>query len=176
MPDIPLALVPGHVGMQSKEELRRNILEVTVDRVIENLTRVSAAASEKSEPGARDIIFKGGFNAVNRFFCENELSDGLPIVPPTREGVEAFLRFTDREPDEMLGVMLPDSRAATVWSIAVNGVMAGCRPEYMPILVALVEAMADPRYGVEHSGMESGGFHDRGDWRPVAEQCLHLCA
>ena len=94
---------------------------------------------------------------MNRYFYEHELSDGLPIVPPTREEIEAFLRFTDRDPDEMLGVLLPDSRAATVWSVAVNGVMAGCRPEYMPVLVALVEAMCDPEYGVEHSGNTPGG-------------------
>ena len=81
---------------------------------------------------------------MNRYFYEHELSDGLPIVPPTQEKVEQFLRFTDRDPDESLGIVLPDSRAATIWSIAVNGVMAGCRPEYMPVLVALVEAMADP--------------------------------
>jgi len=52
--------------------------------------------------------------------------------------------------------MLPDNREATIWNVAVNGVMAGCRPEYMPILVALAEAMADPRYGVEHSGNTPG--------------------
>jgi hypothetical protein len=44
-----------------------------------------------------------------------------------------------------------------VWSVAVNGVMAGCRPEYMPVLIALIEAMADPYYGVEHSGNTPGG-------------------
>ena len=59
--------------------------------------------------------------------------------------------------DEVLGVMLPDNRAATVWSVAVNGVMAGCRPEYMPVLIAAVEAMADHDYGVEHSGNTPGG-------------------
>ena len=94
---------------------------------------------------------------MNRYFYEHELSDGLPIVPPTREKIEAFLRYTDRDPDEVLGMLLPDNRAATVWSVAVNGVMAGCRPEYMPVLVALVEAMADPHYGVEHSGNTPGG-------------------
>ena len=99
---------------------------------------------EESEPGARDVVFKGGFDEVNRYFYEHEFSDGLPIVPPTREKVEEFLRHTDRDPDEVLGILLPDNRAASVWSIAVNGVMAGCRPEYMPMLVALVEAMADP--------------------------------
>jgi hypothetical protein len=57
----------------------------------------------------------------------------------------------------VLGILLPDQRAATVWNVAVNGVMAGCRPEYMPILLALVEAMADPAYGVEHSGNTPGG-------------------
>ena len=56
----------------------------------------------------------------------------------------------------MLGVLLSDSREATVWNVAVNGVMAGCRPEYMPVLVALVEVMADPRYGVEHSSNTPG--------------------
>ena len=157
MPNLPVALVPGHTGVQSEEVLRRNVLEVTVDRVIENLVAAPAAATEVSEPAARDVICRGGFDAVNRYFLEHELSDGLPIVPPTREKVEQFLKFTDRAPDEVLGILLPDNRAATVWSIAVNGVMAGCRPEYMPVLVALGEAMAHPYYGVEHSGNTPGG-------------------
>ncbi|MDB5862713.1 MAG: hypothetical protein JWO70_519 [Betaproteobacteria bacterium] len=157
MPNIPVAAVPGHTGVQSKEELRRNILEVTLDNVVRNLIGAPAEATEEAEPGARDIVFRGGFDEVNRYFYDNELSDGLPIVPPTRERVEAFLKHTGRSPDEVLGILLPDNRAASVWSIAVNGVMAGCRPEYMPVLVALVEAMADPYYGVEHSGNTPGG-------------------
>ena len=157
MPNIACALVPGHVGAQNKDELRRNILEVTTQRVIDNLTFAPPAQAFESEPAAREIVFKGGFKAVNRYFYEHEYSDGLPIVPPTGDEIERFLRFTDRDPDESLGVLLPDSRAATIWSIAVNGVMAGCRPEYMPILVALIEAMCDPGYGVEHSGNTPGG-------------------
>ncbi len=157
MPNIPLALVPGHVGTQSKEEMRKNILGVTLDRVVQNLTTTTAAKGDRSEPGARDIVFKGGLREVNQYFHDNGYSDGLPIIPPTREEVESFLRHTDRRPDETLGMLLPDNRAATVWSIAVNGVTAGCRPEYMPILVALIEGMCDPRYGVEHSGNTPGG-------------------
>ena len=157
MPNIPVAAVPGHTGVQSKEELRRNILNVTMDDIIRNLTGETGTAIEESEPGARDIVVKGGFDQVNRYFYEHELSDGLPIVPPTRERVDEFLRFTERDADETLGILLPDSRAATIWSIAVNGVMAGCRPEYMPVLIALIEAMADPYYGVEHSGNTPGG-------------------
>jgi hypothetical protein len=108
------------------------------------------------EPGPGDIVFEGDLDEVNRFFYENDWSDGLPIVPPTLERVAAFLRFADRPAETELGVLLPDKRRATVWNVAVNGVMAGCRPEYMPILVALIEAMADPRYGVEHSGNTPG--------------------
>ncbi|MBI4192033.1 MAG: hypothetical protein HY525_16015 [Betaproteobacteria bacterium] len=150
-------MVPGHVGTKSKEELRACVLGVTLDRVIENLTSRPDTGTEHAEPGARDVIFKGDFKAVNKYFYENELGDGLPIVPPTREEIESFLRFTDRDADEVLGILPAHNRAATIWSVAVNGVMAGCRPQYMPILVAAVEAMADPGYGVEHSGNTPGG-------------------
>ncbi|HSC95629.1 MAG TPA: UGSC family (seleno)protein [Burkholderiales bacterium] len=157
MPNLPVARVVGHPGVQSKEMLERNVLEATLEGVIDNLLKAPKPAGTGEEPGPRDVIVKGGFQEINDYFCANGLSDGLPIVPPTREMVEAFLRFTDQDPGESLGALLPDSRAATIWSIAVNGVMAGCRPEYMPVLIALIEAMADPAYGVEHSGNTPGG-------------------
>jgi hypothetical protein len=157
MPNLPVALVPGHVGAQSTEELRRNIHDVTCDAVLANLIQQPAVSAAINEPSPRDIVFEGSTEEINRLFYENQWSDGLPIVPPSIEKIEKFLAFTDRDPDNVIGVLLPDNRAATVWSVAVNGVMAGCRPEYMPILVALAEAMADPDYGVEHSGNTPGG-------------------
>jgi hypothetical protein len=157
MPNLPVARVVGHPGVQSKEMLERNVLEVTLGQVVDNLLTAPKSAGADGEPGAREVIAKGGFQEINDYFYDHGLSDGLPVVPPTRERVEQFLRFTDRDPGESLGALLPDSRAATIWSIAVNAVMAGCRPEYMPVLVALIEAMADPAYGVEHSGNTPGG-------------------
>lgn len=155
--NIPLALVPGHIGTKSDEQLRRDILDTTLPEVIRTLTGAAGISDGKpAEPRARDIVAKGGFFEINRRFYEDGYTDGLPIVPPTRSAIEAFLRHTDRSPDQALGTLLPDRRAATVWNVAVNGVMAGCRPEYMPILVALAEAMADPQYGVEHSGNTPG--------------------
>ena len=156
-PNIAVAPVRGHPGLQSKEALQQNVRELTLDGVLNALLKMPAAVTVGGEPGARDVICSGTFEEVNEYFLQHELSDGLPIVPPTVEKVEAFLRHTDRQSDEVLGVMLPDNRAATVWSVAVNGVMAGCRPEYMPVLVAAVEAMADHDYGVEHSGNTPGG-------------------
>jgi len=156
MPNMPVALIPGHPGAQSLEELRANVRNVTAAQVVDNLLTQPAEHRLGPEPSAREVVFRGTFEEVNAHFYEREWSDGLPIVPPTLEKIEEFLSFTDRAPDESLGILLPESRAATIWAVAVNGVMAGCRPEYMPVLVALIEAMADPTYGVEHSGNTPG--------------------
>ncbi len=156
LPNLPLAIIVGHPGAQSVEEIRRNAVEVTAAQVIDNLLTQPAAIELPEEPAARDIVFSGSFEDVNAHFYARQWSDGLPIVPPTIEKVEEFLSFTPRGSDEVLGVVLPESRAVTVWATAVNGVMAGCRPEYMPVLVALAEAMCDPVYGVEHSGNTPG--------------------
>jgi hypothetical protein len=157
MPNLPVALIPGHPGAQSLEELRANVLNITAQDVIDNLLTRPAEQELAAEPAEREIVFRGTFEEVNSYFYEREWSDGLPVVPPTLEKIEEFLSFTERKPDETLGVLLPENRAATIWTVAVNGVMAGCRPEYMPILVALAEAMSDPIYGVEHSGNTPGG-------------------
>ncbi|MES3000509.1 MAG: UGSC family (seleno)protein [Pseudomonadota bacterium] len=157
-PNLPWATLVGHPAVQTPEKLRENVSTVTVPEIIANLTgAIAAGSSASAEPGVRDVVFKGGFSDLNQHFIEREWSDGLPIVPPTRARIEAFLAHTKRDPEEVLGIMLPDNRAATIWSVAVNGVMAGCKPEYMPVLVALAEAMADPEYGVEHSGNTPGG-------------------
>lgn len=155
-PNLALATVPGHVDVQTAEELRANVLGTTVEHVIRNLTAEIAAVQVAADPGPDEIVFEGSFEDVNRLFLENGWSDGLPIVPPTKEKIAEFLAFTDLPPDHAIGKLLPDNRVATVWNVAVNGVMAGCRPEYMPILVALAQAMADPQYGVEHSGNTPG--------------------
>ncbi len=155
-PDLPLAVVPGHPDVQSRDELTQNVARVTLEQVVRCLTNATAMEDSAAEPDPQAIVFEGSFDAVNRHYYDKLWSDGLPIVPPTRARIESFLAFTDRKPNDVLGVLLPDNRAATVWNVAVNGVMAGCRPQYMPVLVALVEAMADPRYGVEHSGNTPG--------------------
>ena len=156
LPSLPVAIVPGHVDVQTVDELRANVLGVTVEGVIQGLTAAPEKASELVEPEPGEVVFEGTADEINRFYYENGWSDGLPIVPPTAARVDEFLLHTDRDAEEALGVLLPDRRSATVRTVAINGVMAGCRPEYMPVLVALIEAMADPRYGVEHSGNTPG--------------------
>ena len=156
MANLPLAKIPGHVGAQSKEELEKNTVTVLLEEVIRNLTVQPEETKAPVEPRPGEVIFRGTFEEVNQYFYAKKYSEGLPIVPPTVEKVRQFLKFTDRSPDEVIGIFLPDKREATVWNVAVNGVMAGCRPEYMPVLLAIVEAMADPKYAIEHSGNTPG--------------------
>ena len=88
--------------------------------------------------------------AVLEAFVTREWCDGLPIVPPTADRVRVMLG--DAEPGRALGAMPPLWRTATLEAIAVNAVMAGCRPEYFPVIVAAVDAMLDPDfnlYGVQ---------------------------
>ena len=75
-------------------------------------------------------------------------TDGLPVVPPTVERVEAFIDYGRRAPDEVLGTLPERRRAITVAKVAANAVMAGCKPEYFPVLLAATEAMLDPAFNL----------------------------
>src|SRR6266446_6095102 len=76
------------------------------------------------------------------------VTDGLPVVPPTRGRVEAMLAATRRARDELLGEMPPNYGRVTVEKAAVNAVMAGCRPEYLPVLLAAAECACDPAFNL----------------------------
>jgi len=156
MPNLPYAVHPGHLNLATVEQVQKNAAGIMLDQVIKGLTVQPPEEKSSEEPGLRDSVFRGTFEEVNAFFYEREWSEGLPIVPPTVEKVEHFLKFTERSADHVIGRLLPDNREATVWNIAVNGVMAGCRPEYMPVLIAIVEGMADPVFGQEHLGHTPG--------------------
>ena len=70
-------------------------------------------------------------------------SDGFPLIPPTQERVLRMLTGTSRDPKEVIGICPPDLEPATVEKIAINAVMAGCKPEYLPVVLAGVEAVLD---------------------------------
>src|SRR4029434_3882712 len=74
------------------------------------------------------------------------VTDGLPVVPPTRALVERAVAATGRAADDLVAVVPPNYGRATVEKIAINAVMAGCRPEYLPVVVAAVEAVCDEAF------------------------------
>ncbi len=75
-------------------------------------------------------------------------TDGLPVVPPTEERVARMLEGTDLPPGHLLCTLPPDLAECTVEKVAINAVMAGCRPEYLPVVLAAVEAAAGPRFNI----------------------------
>ena len=101
--------------------------------------------------GSRATLFdaEDSFVELNELYHQRGWTDGLPIVPPTEAAVAAMLRGTDREPDEVVGVLPPRQGEATVERIAINAVMAGCRPEYLPVVITAVEAVADPDFNLD---------------------------
>src|SRR5213080_1620202 len=76
------------------------------------------------------------------------VTDGLPVVPPTRERVERMRSGTRRSPDELLGEMPPNYGRLTVEKAAINAVLAGCRPEYLPVVIAAAECACDPAFNL----------------------------
>ena len=79
---------------------------------------------------------------------EKGVTDGLPVVPPTRERVELMLGGTRQDREELVGLIPPNYGRATVEKIAINAVMAGCRAEYLRVVIAAVEAAADPVFNL----------------------------
>lgn len=85
---------------------------------------------------------------LQELFLRRGWSDGLPLVPPTVARVKAALAFTDRAATETLGEVEPLKGLATIEKIAANAVMAGCRPEYLPVVLAAVECLLDPAFNM----------------------------
>lgn len=101
-----------------------------------------------SEPAAT-VEALNDLDAINRLYRERGWSDGLPIVPPTVERVERTLQETPRERGDIVARVAPGYGAATVERIAINAVLAGCDPEYLPVLIAATEAVADTRFNLQ---------------------------
>ena len=169
---LSLAVTVGHVDAQSAAEMAANFISHTVDAVIEGLTGESAANGGTNgaaphndpvphdpapdDPAPYDPVASGSIDEINDIFASRGWSDGLPIVPPTRDRVETFLAGTGLDPQHSLGLARTTGRSMTVWSVATNAVMAGCEPQHLPVLLAAARILADPHYGAEHSGNTTG--------------------
>lgn len=141
-----VAEYPGAFAAHTHEELLHNTREVLWPQIVEALTKpiteAEIAGNSKRDKGdLRDDVFYGTLDEIQTHFREQRWSDGLPIVPPTFERVSEFMRYTDLEWNETVAVLPVAHRNTTAWHVAANGVMAGCKPEYMPILIALTKGI-----------------------------------
>lgn len=105
------------------------------------------AEAENSPIRARRIAL-GSQDDEFEFMFDQGFSDGLPIIPPTPERVLRMLDGTRRDPQEVLGLMAPDLAKVTVEKVAINSVLAGCKPEYLPVVIAAVEAVVTDDFNI----------------------------
>lgn len=98
---------------------------------------------------ARLIEAPDDLDAIQRLYHERRWGDGLPIVPPTEARVQAMLAGTTRARHEVVARIAPNFGSATIERIAINAVLAGCRPEYLPLLIAATEAVSAPPFNLQ---------------------------
>jgi hypothetical protein len=94
---------------------------------------------------------------ANELFQRNGWTDGLPIVPPTESAVRTFLERAQLLPGDIVGVEPVRRRRITAEKLAIAAVMAGCLPEYMHVVVAIVKAMCEPQFGLHGATASTGG-------------------
>jgi hypothetical protein len=180
-PELRLLVVDlPHIGFGDSDSIQQMFIPgiaKVLDQIIDALTKPLTEKEKSPTGGAEEaprIICKGGLEDVNRFFYKNGWSYGMPVMPPTEKAVREMLMGTDLPADHVVAVLSPMLGKATVEKIAVNAVMAGCLPTYMPVLIAGVQAMVDPRIKLE------GYTCSMGCWEPLwiingpIRQALHI--
>ena len=169
MPGLPLVVVPHPVANRTDEECA-SFAENIIDEMIEALTGDAEALEQnyrkKSiEAGGKlrhKSIFESNFNAldapaiikapesltaVNRLMYQRGWTDGLPIIPPTTDLVDAMTN--GRDPDKFIAKVEPQLGRATIGKLAANAVMAGCEPAHFPVILAATRAMCDSRFNLK---------------------------
>lgn len=146
IPALRVAVYPGAFASHTEEQIKQYTREVLWIQVLEGLTKpITQEEIDENQqleaPDPQETVFSGTIDEVNEFYNDMLWSDGMPIIPPTRDRVEEFMRFTDYRWNRTIAVLSPSYRSTLVWHVAVNGVMAGCKPEHMPLLIALTKAM-----------------------------------
>ena len=142
------------------ENIRKGIDE-SLDDIIGALTR--PLTEEEKSPKVKvvtepKIAFKGTYDQVNQFFYRKGWGDGLPITPPSQDRVDEMMKGTDLPPDHVVAKLIPRMGKATIEKIAVNAVMAGALPTHMPVLIAAVDALSDPKTRFDTFEVSTGSW------------------
>ncbi len=161
MPSMRYVLTP----LVPEERVNEDISDAQFNKVIEGIIQALTKPLSKEEKKAGKmftekiprIAMSGTLDEVQDYFYQHGWTDGLPIIPPTEEKVKEMLRGTSQPPDKVVtSVMHPEELTVTVEKTAVVGVMAGCRPEYMPALLAIIENYGNPAF--THAARSESSF------------------
>lgn len=152
MPQVPRVVLPHPIGGSTMDAIAPK-LDRALPGILAALTTPVPASSAAPAPRAAraeavEIDAADEWDELQQAFVARGWGDGLPMVPPTPQRVAAMLRYTDLAPDHVVAALAPRMGAATVETIAVNAVLAGCAPRHLPILIAAVEAMAQREFNL----------------------------
>jgi len=176
MPGIRTQWIQGPVWAKTREQLRKDVIngnnpisgQPVMKEIVEKFTKPLTAEEKQTGEIKQDRgpeTYTGTPEELNKLFLDKRFTDFLPVVLPTKERVDEMLMGTSHDPDEVVGKMSPTNTGHyfefwtfTVRDVAVNAVMAGCKPEYMPVLLAILSP--DPRTGIskEAISISDNGF------------------
>ncbi len=127
----------------------RECFEDVVTALTKPTTEAEKPHSFKKQESYTGMKFTGTYEEINNFLYKMGWTNGTPVIPPTAEAVNEMLTGTDLPRDHVVAKLRPSGGYATVEKIAINAVMAGCLPTYLPAVIAAVEAAADPIVNLE---------------------------
>ncbi len=166
VPEAVPVIVPECFSNKTAAEIHK-MVDDAWDKVIDGLTKDRKVKDElPSFEGmvlekAPELHFEGAdlmdaFEGMQRQFIKNFWSDGLPLIPPTKKKVDAMIAASGHDGDHVVGKFAPGMGVGTVRKIAANAVMAGCRPDHMPIIMAMMECILEPSIGLRTWAMSTG--------------------
>ncbi len=152
MDDLPVVEIPHPMHSATHQTVTERA-ETVVHSLVAALTeRTTSVANEAVTHLPDTLELNADPVAIEEYFFAQGWTDGLPITPPTRAAVDAMLAQTARDRSELLGPIPPRMRIVPLEKIAINAVMAGCKPDYFPVVLAAVEAVLDENcrlYGIQ---------------------------
>lgn len=152
MDDLPVVEIPHPMHSATQQAVMERA-ETVVNNLVAALTKRTAWVTSEAVTHLPDsLALNADPVAIGEYFFVQGWTDGLPITPPTRAAVEAMLAETGRDRGETVGPIPPRMRIVPLEKIAINAVMAGCRAEYFPVVLAAVEAVLDENcrlYGIQ---------------------------
>jgi hypothetical protein len=164
MRDLPIVTVPRPLTNLDHDAIRK-LTEDVLDQLVAGVTRDPSGASHftmmEPLPNEATLCYEGEdlLVAAAKFqddYLTRGWGDGFPLVLPTAEAVTAMMTRTAHKPDEVIAILQPGMGLATVEKIAVNAVMAGCKPEHLPVLIAAVQAISEPEFNLRDVAMSTG--------------------
>ena len=170
MPPLRIVSVPSENYYKARTSVKdmRPIAAGAAETIIDALTRPLTQEEIKPKPVSQQPLertlrvsaetYSSAYEKFNQLFLDYRWGDGLPAVPPTAEAVKWMLTGTSRPPEEVIGKVAIKNGTATIEKIAINAVMAGAKPEYLPVIIAAMAALTDKNYDLTHLQASTGSI------------------